>query len=336
MSERRQLALLLAGLVTLTLVGVVGATVFPEPCEGLEQVGELDLRFTDAVDSLPVAVDDGTSLEELGEDLGIGPWRGAVALPEDADVSRSEFGFFVTTAEDFVVLRPSMGIASAARGRAGLDVIPAGTSLALRAADGETGVVNSEYEMDRCGELPADLEVLAIDRGFAVVVDGGEVALVTLSGDEVWRAPAATAAHVHEEVVVLGRGDELELRSVRTGDVVATTAAGVGAPWLSAVGDLVLRSGAGVDRVGLLAEGFVEQDAVAIDEAAEVAVGTPAGVVAVLDDGRVVTDRTAAGVALPAGVTALELHASEDGHVGLIVEVEGSRALLVYGPDRTD
>ena len=135
---------------------------------------------------------------------------------------------------------------------------------------------------------------------------------------------------------MLGRGDELELRSVRTGDVVATTAAGVGAPWLSAVGDLVLRSGAGVDRVGLLAEGFVEQDAVAIDEAAEVAVGTPAGVVAVLDDGRVVTDRTAAGVALPAGVTALELHASEDGHVGLIVEVEGSRALLVYGPDRTD
>jgi hypothetical protein len=46
------------------------------------------------------------------------------------------------------------------------------------------------------------------------------------------------------------------------------------------------------------------------------------------------TDR--GGVArFPDGVVGLELYASDDGHVGVVVQVGDTRALLVYGPDST-
>lgn len=349
MSERRQLALLFAAVVALTAVGVVGATLFPEDCEGLEQLGDLDLAFADAAAVLPVDEQVGTDLQALGDELGIGGWRGAVTLPDDATVSRSEFGFFVVTDEDFIVLRPSMGIASAPRGRVGLDVLPTGTSIALRADDGETGVVNGEYELDRCGSLPPDAEVLALDRGFAVIDEGAEVALVTFSGDDGWRAPAVRAAHVTGDAVVLGEGSLLELRELRSGEVLdrrTELPLPTPVPWLDATGDrLLLPADGGVVPLTITD--------VALDLGAPVplpfgpgpataAVTTPGGIVAVgtsdPGDGPAVpalaTDRRATAVALPDVVTPLELHASEDGHVGLVVEVEDSRALLVYGTDR--
>lgn len=351
MSERRQLALLLAGLVALTAVGVVGATLFPERCEGLESRGELDLAFADAADALPVDAAAGEQLQALGEELGIGAWRGAVALPQDAVVSRSEFGFFVVTDEAFTVLRPSMGLVSAARGRVGLDAVPVGTSLALRAPDGETGVVNGEFEIDRCGTLPPGLPVLSLDRGFALVRDdvAAEVALVTLSGDEVWRVPAVADGHLTADAAVLGDDAGLELRDIRDGEVL-DRAGGLGvegvastgrSPWVDAREDQVLVPD-GVELVAVTVQdtGLAVGEPLAVpfgDGTTVDAVATPAGVVALGADGSgaslLSTDRVTQPVDLPAGATGTELHASRDGHVGVVVTVDGVRALLVWGTD---
>lgn len=342
MSEQRQLALLLVGLVVLAAVGIVGATLFPEGCEDLQQAGQLELRFADADAALPLSAEDGAAVQALGTELGIGEWRGAVALPGDAVVSPSEFGFFVVTSDDFTVLRPGLGIASAARGRVLLDAVPAGTSLALRDRDGTTAVVNSEYEVDRCGELPVGTEVLSVDRGFAVVRDGEEVALVTLSGDEVWRAPDAGSAHVVADRVVLGRPSGIELRDVRTGDVLDTAEASrAGAPpWVHAAGDrvLVLRGGELVP-VSFTEDTFEVGDPLELPVRARDGATTPGGVVVAGDaDGggvALASDRAPGGVALPDGLAVADLYVSEDGHVGVLVSTDqGDVALLVYGPDR--
>lgn len=338
MSERRQLALLFAGLVVLTAIGVVSATIFPEPCEELEQLGDIDVRFTDAADALPLSVAEGAAVEALGEGLGIGPWRGAVALPDDAAVSRSEFGFFVVTSDDYIVLRPSMGIASASRGRAGLDAIPVGTSLLLRAADGETAVVNGEYEVDRCGSLPPTPEVLTADRGFAVVGDEDEVELVTLSGDVLWTAPGTDLAHLVDDRVLLARDETIEVRELQSGDAVGSVDAVDmdGPSWAWAFADELLVPGDDEFRRLVVGEELALVPT-GVDAAARPATGTPGGVVAALvgpGGPRLVTDRGGA-VAVPAGLAVTELHASQDGHVGVLLRAAtGERALAVYGPDR--
>lgn len=348
MSERRQLALLLVGLLVLVGIGFVGATLFPEGCEDLEQVGDLSLTLADAADALPLSDEDGESVQQLGEELGIGAWRGAVALPDDALVTPSEFGFFVVTDTAFTVLRPSFGIASAARGRTGLDVIPAGTSLALRAADGETGVVNGEYELERCGQLPPDADVLGLDRGIAVVADGAEVVAVTLSGDELFRAPATAAAHVTGDTIVLGEDRLVELRDVRGGEVLdrlVEVPVPAPVPWIDAAADrLLLRAQGGVLPVTVGAAALDREDPVALPLASEPvleAVTTPAGIVAhglAANRGEpqaaaLATDRSPRPAEFPPAVEILALRASADGHVGVVVEVDGARALLVYGRD---
>lgn len=348
MSERRQLALLLAGLVALVGIGIGGATLFPERCVGLEQLGDLELAFTDAADALPLSDANGEAVHGVGEEVGVGPWRGAVALPDGARVLPSEFGFWIVTDDDFTVLRPSIGIASASRGRAGLDVIPAGTSLALRAADGETGVFNGEYELDRCGQLPPDDVVRTVDRGFALAEQGGELVLVTLSGDEVWRTPSAPGSHLGQDVAVLGEDTRLELRDIRTGEVIdVSTDVPVAAPvpWLHAVdGQLLLAADAAVVPVTLSTAGIDIGEVVPLPlapGAVIAAVRTPGGIVALAqgdDRGGVrsaalVTDRAERSGELPSALQPVALHTSEDGHVGVEVELDGQRALLVYGPD---
>lgn len=348
MSERRQLALLLAGLVALVAIGIGGATLFPERCTGLEQLGDLELAFTDAADALPLSDEDGETVHRVGEELGIGSWRGAVALPDGARILPSEFGFFIVTDQDFTVLRPSIGIASAARGRAGLDVIPAGASLALRAADGETGVFNGEYELDRCGQLPPDDVVRTIDRGFALVEDGPELVLVTLSDDEVWRTPAVVGGHLAPDVVVLGEGTLLELRDIRDGEVIDTTTdvpVPAPVPWLHAADDrLLLAADTGVVPVTVGAGGLALGEVVSLPLApgpVTAAVRTPGGIVALGTSNNrdeplaaaLATDRSPVAGELPPAIEAIALHTSQDGHVGVVVEVDGQQALLVYGPD---
>lgn len=347
MSERRQLALLLAGLVALVAIGIGGATLFTERCAGLEQLGDLELSFTDAADALPLTTEAGVAVHRVGEEVGIGPWRGAVALPDGARVLPSEFGFFVVTDDDFTVLRPSIGIASASRGRTGLDVIPAGTSLALRAADGETGVFNGEYELDRCGELPADARVLAIDRGFAVVQDDATgTRLVTLSGDEVWPSEVqASAAHIASDwVLLLTPKGQLRLVDLRTGELLDQFAAGNGLPgwwWVDDQG-VVVQDGVGPRAIGVVDGALVprEQDASALPTGAPLhgIVRTDAGLLALgttSGDGAGAAVLTMSGgprVTLPAGVRPMGLERSPTGPVGVLVEVDGTRALLVYGP----
>lgn len=346
MSERRQFALFLTGLMALAAVGFAAATLFPEPCANLVQVGELPLSFTDAADALPLSDEDARSVEQLGEELGIGPWRGAVALPDDATITSSEFGFFVVTEQAFTVLRPSMGLASAARSRAGLAVVPAGPSLALRARDGETGVYNGEYEQERCGQLPPDAEVLALERGIAVLADGTETVAVTLSGNELFRASEIDAAHVVEDTVVLGDRSSVELRDIRGGEVLdrlAEPLAAASAPWVAAAGDrLLLRTESGVQPVVVGDATLEPQPPVPLPLApgAELqVVATPAGIVASGPSAdaaqlpALATDRGDHPVLLPPAVSVQALHASSDGQVGVVVAVDGARALLVWGRD---
>lgn len=347
MSERRQLALFLTGLMALAAFGFVASSLFPEPCENLVQVGELPLSFTDAADALPLSDEDARSVQKLGEELGIGPWRGAVSLPGDATITPSEFGFFVFTDQAFTVLRPSMGLASAARSRVGLEVVAAGPSLALRAPDGVTGVYNGEYEQERCGALPSDTRVLALERGIAVLSDGDEVVAVTLSGNELFRAPRTAAAHVVDDTVVLGDRASIGLRDIRGGEVLQRLDGPVGTastpPWVAASGDrLLVRTEAGVRPVAVGDASLRPQAPVPLPFApgAEVqAVLTPAGIVAsgpISDEPQsraLATDRSDRVVPLPPTVAVQSLHASTDGHVGVVVVVDGARGLLVYGRD---
>lgn len=346
MSERRQLALLLAGVVALVAIGIGGATLFPERCADLEQLGELELSFVDAADALPVSAEDGAAIHGTGEQAGLGPWRGAVALPDGARVLPSEFGFFVVTDDDFTVLRPSIGIASAARGRAGLDVLPAGSSIALRAADGETGVYNGEYELDRCGQLPTDGDVLSIDAGFAVVVDGTSTRLVTLSGDEVWtRDEPATQAHVSTDGVLLYTSS-LQLLDTATGDVLDEVPEARPPGWWWADDQLVVvQDGSGPRPVDVTDGGLAprEQTAPPVDQTEPLhgVVPTGAGLLALSTttveggEAAVLTRGDGQRVVLPAGVLPEDITRSADGHVGITVVVEGSRALLVFGPAAT-
>lgn len=347
MSERRQLALLLAGLVALVAIGIGGATLFPERCTGLEQIGDLELVFTDAAAALPLSDEDGEAIHGIGEEVGIGPWRGAVALPDGARVLPSEFGFFVVTDDDFTVLRPSIGIASASRGRTGLDVIPAGTSLALRATDGETGVFNGEYELDRCGQLPPDADVLAIQRGFAVVRGGaGGTQLVTLSGDEVWSSEvAATAAHVSSDWVLLTTPQgQLRLVDLRTGELLDEFEAGNRLPgwWWADDQGVVIQDGFGPRAIDVVDGTLVarEQGGSALPTGVPLhgVVRTDAGLLTLgtepVDgaEAAVLTMSGGPGVTLPAGVRPVRLDRSPTGPVGVLVEADGARALLVYGP----
>lgn len=343
MSEGQQLALLLGGAVALALVGIVAATVFPEPCEEFEGIGQLDLAFVAATTALDVTDEQGAAIELVGERLGIGTWRGAVALPAGTRVLGDDFGFFAVTESDLVALRPGSGIASAPRDVTGYEVIEVGaTSAGLVADDGTIAVISSDYERERCGTLPVGAEVLGVDRGFAIVDAPGGVAVRTLSGDEVAAAaldaPALAATIDSDDAIVVTEDQAVRL-SLRTlerdgvvdlGPVDEVLAARAGRALLrldeqpTVALDVSMDEspeGLRVDR--LSADGFI------VD-----AVATPAGTV-VLTDAGLQTDRRRT-VALPSGIAPTSLVVSEDGQVGLVVDHDDGTVLLVWGRDIGD
>lgn len=337
MSEGRQLALLLVGGLLLVAVGIGAATLVPEPCEDLEGIGTLELSFTDAVAVLPASVTDPAAVEAMGEALGVGPWRGAVALPAGADLLPSDFGFFVVTESDLVALRPGSGLASAPRDVTGLDAVSvSGTSVGLVTEDGRIVVVASDYERERCGGVPAEARVLAVDRGVAVLGTGADVLVRTLSGEDVARFappdPVESALLVGDRLVV-ATGTALLEGDVRDDAAGLAPAAELGRV-LAAAGERVVVVTAAapttvVDRQ-LAGDEAVRETSVGTATALD-AVPTPAGTVVLTDDA-LVTDR-GGRAELPAGLAPTSLHASLDGQVGLLVEGRDGPVLLTWGRD---
>ncbi len=337
LSEGRQLALLLVGGLLLVAVGIGAATLVPEPCEDLEGIGTLELSFTDAAAVLPAAVDDATAVEGIGEALGVGVWRGAVALPPGAELLPSDFGFFVVTDTDLVALRPGSGLASAPRNVTGLDAVSVGgTSVGLVTEDGRVVVVASDYERERCGSVPADAEVLAVDRGVAVLATGADVLVRTLSGDDVARFtppdPVEGALLVGDRLVVATEAALLE-GDVRDEAAGLESVAELGSV-LAAAGERVVVVAAPapttvVDQQ-LAGDGTVRETSVGAGSPLD-AVPTPAGPI-VLTDGVLVTDR-GGRVELPTGLEPSSLHASLDGQVGLLVAGRDGPVLLTWGRD---
>lgn len=336
MSEGRQLVLLLAGALVLAIVGVVAATVFPEPCEEIEGIGSLELSFVDAAAALDVAAVDATAVEQLGEELGIGPWRGAVPLPPGTAVLPSDFGFFAVTDTDLVALRPGSARASAPRAVAGLTAVPvSGTSAGLVTPDREIAVVSSDYERERCGRLPDDGEVLAIDRGFALVEDAaGDPVLWTLSGDEVRSLRSSgeiIGGLVDGDRVVVVTADNAVAAGITDGAAAGEVAL-AGASSLAAVHGSVLvvedAAPAVVRELTVDDDGLAVRD-VAVDAPVVDAAPSPAGLVVATTEG-LATDRGRQAV-LP--VPARSVVVSEDGHVGVVVDGATSPVLLVWGRD---
>ena len=346
MSEGRQLVLLLLGGVVLAAVGVVAATVFPEPCEDVEGIGDLELAFVPAAAALAVEEGEATALEAIGEEIGIGPWRGAVTLPEGTRVLPSDFGFFAVTDSDLVALRPGSARASAPRDVSDVEVVGiAGTSAGLVTDDRRIAVVSSDYERERCGELPPDGEVLAVDRGFAALADDGgqTLRLWTLSGDDVRSVglgdPVLAATIVDEyAVVATTRGAWVE--PFRDDEPVDSVPLDAATPLDAVDGRLLVREAGRPGEVLVLAaaaDGTLDTRVVAAPGEVVDAAVSPGGVVlvtpdAVAADDVVVTDPVSAA-SLPPGVVPTEVVVSEDGQVGVVVDGPVSPVLLVWGRD---
>lgn len=340
MSDARQLALLLVGAAALAVVGIVAATAFPEPCEEFEGIGQLELAFVAAADALAVTREEGATLELVGERLDIGTWRGAVALPPGARVLGSDFGFFAVTDSDLVALRPGSGLASAPRDVEGYEVVGVGTTSAgLIDDDGAIAVISSDYERERCGTLPPDADVLAIDRGLAIIAAPGGIAVRTLSGNEIGTVPfdvPVLDATIDDDDAIVVTEDEVVRIGLRGPERGAVAESGPLDEVLAAQADRVLARSEGdeTDVVGV-SLGAVQDDLdvmrLSVDGAVVDAVATPAGTVVLTDTG-LQTDRERS-VVLTSEITASSLVASEDGQVGLVVEGDGGPVLLVWGRD---
>ncbi len=355
MSEGRQLTLLLAAGAVMMVVGFAGAALFPEACDDLEILGTLELDFSDAVDALPIDAATAAEAENLGTQLGIGPWRGAVAVPQDATLLPSESGLFIITDTDVVATRPLIGVTSAPRGREGLGLLASTEAFALVDDEGTIGVFDGEYEQERCGELPLDAgRVLDLDRGFVVTTQdqadasGGaaeEMALRTLAGDEIWVAPTPGAvrfpwAVVAEDRVHLSGGLQVETRSLRSGDVLGTLELPGSGSALQDVreGRLLLMAGpsAGEPLVVEDVDGVLAFADTAFPTLPELgmrgATLTPHGVVGHVGE-LLFTDRDTSASA-PSGLRVLDVLASGNGFVGVLMEAQdGARAVLYFGPD---
>ena len=349
MSEGRQLALLLVGALVLALVGVVAATVFPEPCEEVEGIGGLELAFAGAGDVLPLDDAEVAALEAVGDELGIGLWGGAVALPPGAALLPSDFGFFAVTDTDLVALRPGSARASAPRDVTGSSVVPVGaTSAGIVTEDGTIAVISSDYERERCGELPVDAEVLAIERGFAVLATPSGARLWALEGGERWdvEVPGGVrAATLDGQVVQLVSPTGIST-TLLTDPAVVDELPLEDPATLATVGDrlLLVEPTAPATLVDVAARELTPGapapvgDVLRVDDLAASApivdaAPTPAGIV--LTTGATLATDRGTTAPLPDGVTATEVVVSEDGQVGVVVEADGADGpvLLVWGRD---
>jgi len=333
-SEGRQVALVLAGLVLLAAVGFGGSALFPDACDALEARGDLVLGYAGVGEVLPVDQDTADALEQLGSSVGIEPFRGAVAVPSDARLVASEAGAFVVTGEDFVVLRPGFGVASNALGLLDSTAVAAHDAIVLRAPDGTAQMLDGELEELRCGTVAEPQDLLDVDRGITVVREPDGAATITFSGERRWGVALDDVrwAWVVDDEVALGTADGAVVLDLDDGEELARID--------GAVGERVDGDGARVllreDDGGHLVVDVAERDVEPVDDL------LPDGLAALVPGTAVgATSRPGlVGLAAPDGsralevdgATVVELVTSTDGVVLLHVEVSGQHAVLQYGP----
>jgi hypothetical protein len=239
--QRRALAAGLAGLVVLGVVGVAASVVVLDgPCEGLlppafsapaasADGAEVIRRVAPDVDGAAVAA----RVVQVGEELGLGPVRGATPGDADATALGLEEGAFLV-ADDAHVRLVDTGLRAVATGRQRPEAtrfVPAGDEIGL--VQGEARPLLARYDdtltLRACRPLDAPARVLHLSSGTAVVGSGRGVEVVRLDGGSLWRRPEVLSSSSIDAAVtgllaIVATPEELAAFDLRTGEEAWRTA----------------------------------------------------------------------------------------------------------------
>ena len=305
--QRRALAGVLVGALVLGAVGVVGAILVTSgPCEDLLPPGPSPEAVADGSEVLAEVAPDAdlpaiaADVVALGEELGLGPVRGATASLADVTLVPFDEGTYVVADDDHVRIIDTaiIAVASGRERRPDVDLRPAGDQVGVVVSEDDRDTLIARYDGDlklqACRELDGEARVVHLSGGVAVLSSGRDVDVARLDGGSLWRAsevltdPVSDAA-VTGRLALVASTSEVAAFDLRSGEPVwRVTSAEVGGALsedaiLLAGDDVVfLSSAAGIARVdgedgtllGVTPTGETPTDAVATTDGVVVAAGS--------------------------------------------------------------
>lgn len=241
--QRRAVAAIVAGVVTLGAVGIAASVLLTGgPCDDLLPAAfTAPPASTDGTEVIrTVAPDaDGPALAELivraGRELGLGPVRGATPGGADSLSLPLEDGVFVVADDDHVRIVDT-GLRAVATGRqrlAGVRLTPAGHEIGVVRSGAQGDDLVARYDGDlslrACRPLDEPGQVLHVSAGVAVVGRDRGVEVVRLDGGTLWSGPgrlssAATDAAVTGLLAIVATAEELTAFDLRSGEEAWRTA----------------------------------------------------------------------------------------------------------------
>lgn len=242
--QRRAVAAVLAGVVFLGVVGIVASVVLvggpcddllpgsftspPAVVDGAELIGEV----APDVDAEAVAA----AVVAAGEDLGLGPVRGATRGSADAVAIPVDDAVYVVADDDHVRIVDT-GIVAVATGRERPEqtsFLPAGGQVGMiqRELTGDTLVARFDEDLglSACRGIDPPGVVAHLAPGLALVTRGATVEAAALSGGTLWTAegipgtPAIDGATTGLLAILASR-EEVAAVDLRSGEVRWTATA---------------------------------------------------------------------------------------------------------------
>lgn len=236
--QRRAVVAVIVGAVALGTVGI-GASVLlgGGPCDGL-----LPPSFA----SPPAVVDGGEVIEAvaptadaprvaaavvaMGEELGLGPVRGATAGDADAVAVPVDEAVFVVADDEHVrILDTAIVVVATGRARPeATTVVPVDGHVGMVRRDLGEDVLVARYDEDltltSCHELDPPGVVLEVSRGLTLVGRGPAVEAIDPTGRRLWTAEGVAGTAVVDAattglLAVLASDDEVTAVDRRTGEV---------------------------------------------------------------------------------------------------------------------